>query len=366
MKIALLDPFHTGSHAQWSTGYAARSTHEVRIFSLPGRHWKWRMHGGAVALAEAFLSSGFQADLLLATDMLDLGAFLALTRRQTHNIPTALYFHENQLTYPWSPTDADVALQRDNHYAFINYSSALAADACFFNSPYHKNSFLEALPGFLKGFPDRRGMDNVRRIGEKSQVLDLALDLKGLEVGEQNDRPVLLWNHRWEYDKGPEEFFEGLLELAEEGVEFEVVVLGEGYGRVPEVFAEAKEKLGSRVLHWGYAESKSAYAQWLAKGDVLPVTSRQDFFGGSVVEAMAAGCVPLLPRRLNYPSLIPESAHKTCLYESGNFKNALRHLLQNDTWRDISPSPWVAHFDWTQLAPLYDRRFNELCTPNSN
>ena len=135
---------------------------------------------------------------------------------------------------------------------------------------------------------------------------------------------------------------------------------------MPEVFGEAKEKLGSRVLHWGYAESKSAYAQWLAKGDVLPVTSRQDFFGGSVVEAVAAGCVPLLPRRLNYPSLIPESAHGTCLYDSGDFKAALRHMLAARTWRGISPAPWVARFDWTYLASIYDRRFSELRPQTSN
>lgn len=361
MKIALLDPFHGGSHAQWSEGYARHSNHELRIFGLPGRHWKWRMHGGAVALAEAFLDSGFEADLFLATDMLDLASFLAFTRRKFPPIPSALYFHENQLTYPWSPTDADVRLQRDNHYAFINYSSALAADACFFNSPYHRRSFLEALPPFLKGFPDRRGMKNVDRIREKSKVLDLGMELEEME-GEKkrNVAPVLLWNHRWEYDKGPEAFFEALIGMAEEGIAFQVVVLGEAYGKAPAIFAEAQEKLADRILHWGFAPSRSDYLQWLRRADLLPVTSRQDFFGGSIVEAMSQGCVPLLPHRLNYPDLIPADHHGHCLYPEGGFEPALRKLLTGDHWHDISPAPWTRRFHWPRLAPAYDTEFTAL------
>ncbi|MDX1521413.1 MAG: DUF3524 domain-containing protein, partial [Anaerolineae bacterium] len=134
MKILLIEPYYTGSHAAWTDGYAKYSQHQVDILSLPGRFWKWRMHGGAVTLARKFLASTLRPDLILATDMLDLTTFLALTRERTSGIPTAIYFHENQLTYPWSPTDRDIPLNRDKHYGFINYTSALAADAVLFNS----------------------------------------------------------------------------------------------------------------------------------------------------------------------------------------------------------------------------------------
>jgi hypothetical protein len=125
MKICLIEPFHTGSHAAWAEEYARHSRHRVQLLTLAGRHWKWRMHGGAVTLARQFMEGGCAPDLLLASDMLDLTTFLALTRQKTSSLPVALYFHENQLTYPWSPADADPTLQRDAHYAFINYASAL-------------------------------------------------------------------------------------------------------------------------------------------------------------------------------------------------------------------------------------------------
>ncbi len=56
MEIALLVPYCTGSHANWAGGLARFSRHTLRILSLSGFFWKWRMHGGAVMLAREFLA----------------------------------------------------------------------------------------------------------------------------------------------------------------------------------------------------------------------------------------------------------------------------------------------------------------------
>ena len=146
------------------------------------------MHGGAVTLAKEFNNMKWGPDLILATDMLDLTTFLSLTREKSHNIPTAIYFHENQLSYPWSPKDRDIQKNRDNHYRFINYASALAADRVFFNSEFHMNSFLDALHPFLKHFPDHNELESVNNIRNKSSVLHLGMDLQrfdGCEVKKE-------------------------------------------------------------------------------------------------------------------------------------------------------------------------------------
>jgi hypothetical protein len=135
------------------------------------------MHGGAVSLAKQFIDLDFKPDLILGTSMLDFSTFLGLTKEKSAGIPTAIYFHENQLTYPWSPQDRDVKHKRDNHYAFINYTSALVADRVFFNSKYHLESFLGALPKFLNQFPDKQGKENIEFISNKSEVLYLGMDL---------------------------------------------------------------------------------------------------------------------------------------------------------------------------------------------
>ena len=49
MKALLLDPYHTGSHAHWAKGMQKHLSQipgtAVELWTMPGRHWKWRMHG---------------------------------------------------------------------------------------------------------------------------------------------------------------------------------------------------------------------------------------------------------------------------------------------------------------------------------
>ncbi len=103
MRLLLIEPYDTGSHAVWLRGYQRHSAHDVRLLTLEGKFWQWRMLGGAVTLAEQFLALDERPDLIVASDMLDLTTFLALTRPVTAHMPVAVYFHENQLTYPGGP-----------------------------------------------------------------------------------------------------------------------------------------------------------------------------------------------------------------------------------------------------------------------
>lgn len=361
MTVLLLEPFFGGSHKQWAQHWQKYSRHDIHLLTLAGRHWKWRMQGGAVALAKAWLDSDLYPDLLVATDMLDLPTFLGLTRQRSATCPTLLYFHENQITYPWSPTDHDVKLGRDNTYGYINYRSAIAADAIAFNSTYHRQSFFEALPGFLRQFPDHREQQQLEALTQKSSTLPLALDLRTMhDVASPppTGAGIILWNHRWEYDKNPELFFSWCYRLQEEGIPFRLIVLGEAYERQPSVFAEAKVRLQNHLLHFGYAQSRADYVRWLQLADILPVTSVQDFFGGSVVEAMFTHCFPILPNRLAYPEHITVPWRKHCLYESNEqgFTMLRQALLNLDhTRQQAAQMPnLVAHYDWQLRRARYD------------
>ncbi len=364
MRILLLEPFYTGSHKKWADEFRQFSKHEIEICSLPGNYWKWRMHGGAVSLAK--ITPSQKPDLILATDMLDLSTYLALTKSWSHNIPVAIYFHENQLNYPWSSTDEDVRLQRDNHYAFINYTSALCADHVFFNSQYHKDAFINELPKFLKAFPDNNNIDTIETIANKSSVLPLGLNLKKFDTCrptkfEKPERAVVLWNHRWEYDKNPALFFNALFDIASRGIDFKLIVLGESYGRKPSVFDIAKEKLADKILHFGYADTFEEYGKWLWMADVLPVTSNQDFFGASVIEAMYCNVVPFLPKRLAYPEHLPAQFHGTFFYEEDDFVNKLQRRIWDVGYvRVMNAQQYALKYDWSNLAKFYDDQMDSL------
>ena len=367
MNITLIEPFFTGSHAAWATAYAQYSEHKIDILSLSGNYWKWRMHGGAVTLATKFLESGAMPDLLLVTDMLDLTTFLALTRHKTSALPVAIYFHESQICYPWLPTDRDILQKRDQHYGFINYSSALAADAVLFNSQYHYTTFFDELPRFLKQFPDCHELGTVATIRAKSRVLPLGVDFQKFQAPElQQQReehrdhdPLILWNHRWEYDKNPDEFFQALFVLNEQGLDFRVAILGESFRQNYPIFGTARVKLGNKVVHYGYAEEFLQYARWLHRADIIPVTSHHDFFGASLVEALYCGCYPLLPKRLTYPELVPYEEYPELFYHDFQelVEKLARSLQEIETIRQQNFSHCIEQYSWQNMAPEYDTVF---------
>jgi len=361
MKIALLAPYYTGSHAAWADGLIRSSRHEITLLPLSGFFWKWRMHGGAVTLARRFMEGDLHPDLLLTTDMLDLTTFLALTRSRTHATPAALYMHENQLTYPVPPGE-----KRDLHYGFINYAAMMAADRVFFNSAFHLGSFFDELPRLLKHFPDYNELNSIARLREKSVVLPLGVDLKRYDrfrpAEPRSGPPLILWNHRWEYDKNPSEFFRVLYQLADEGVDFQVALAGENYRQAPDEFETARERLGSRIVHYGFAESFEEYARLLWRADILPVTSHHDFFGVSVVEGMYCDTFPLLPDRLTYPDFIQAEWREECLYQGyDELLTQLRRCIREiDRCRQETPRESVAIYDWSIMAGEYDEQLQSV------
>jgi len=316
-----------------------------------------------VTLAKQYRRLPESPDLLVASDMLDLATFLGLINAGNRP-PVVVYFHENQLVYPWSARDPDARTERANQYAFINFTSALAADAIAFNSEYHQRSFLEALPAFLRQFPDHQEVELITELSRKSRVLSLGIDLNINPIYSDQQPPVILWNHRWEYDKQPDLFFNWLLKLKQEKIDFQLVILGEAFGRRPDIFQIAKEKLSREILFMGYAPDRTSYTEWLAKSDILPVTSIQDFFGGSTVEALSAGCLPVLPRRLAYPEHLPPFLHDQYLYDSPEEGfQILKQLVRDpEAFRKDIPAirEWVSRYDWQNMAPQYDEWADEV------
>jgi len=201
---------------------------------------------------------------------------------------------------------------------------------------------------------------------EKSEVLHLGLDLKRFEDFRSSDKEkqseaTILWNHRWEYDKNPEEFFETLFEVKKKEIGFKLVVLGEQNDVNPPIFDEAKEKLKDEILHWGYADSFDDYAKWLWRADILPVTSNQDFFGGSVIEAMYCDCFPLLPNRLAYPEHLPEELDREFLYEEGELPARLETAIESVMGiRQVDYQSIVKKYDWKELIEKYDEKMEKL------
>lgn len=359
-QVLLIEPYYTGSHQVWADSLKAYSSHDILLLTLPGQFWKWRMQGGAVTAARLFADYD-DPDVIIVSDMMNAATFRALTRHRTANTPLAMYFHENQLTYPQS--------KRQNHgwqYGMVNYLSAMASDALYFNSAYHLESFFATLPNMLKHFGDLNELDTIPMLREKARTLSPGVDLRRLDAHrparrQRSSVPLLVWNHRWEFDKRPDLFLNGLKSLVKADIPFEVAILGENPAQTATQFEDAQRWLGDRIVQYGYAESDAEYARWLWRADYVISTADHDFFGIAVCEAMYCECIPILPFRLNYPALVPENLHEVCLYRRGQFANKLKaHLTgQHNVNRDVLRSH-VARFDWTTMAPRYDGEIERL------
>ena len=353
MKILFLEPFFGGSHKDFALGFAAHSSHEVDLVTLPDCFWKWRMQGASLYFINQIKNLA-QYDLIFTTDMMNLTDFMALAGRNLP--PIVMYFHENQLSYPLGFHG-----KKESHLGFANIISAVAADGLLFNSTYHFSAFLGEARHLIKQMPDTRPELMLSELEQNAQVLypGCRFDAIPFTLDKNTlDKPLIIWNHRWDYDKKPEVFFKVLSELKKKGVGFYLALLGEQYDIIPEVFVTAKEMFKEEILVYGYVSSREEYLSWLSKGSVVVSTAIQENFGISVVEAVRHGCFPLLPNRLSYPEIMPEKFHEQVLFRStSDLVQKLANFLQDpDRFFPMrqSLSDYAIRFSWEILSKQYD------------
>ena len=352
--------------------WARHSRLDIDILSMPARFWKWRMDGAAVTLARRWPEMGV-VDAIVATDMLDLATFLGLSRRATARIPTALYMHENQLTYPLPPAPESGPGKRQHgersrHYAFVNATSMVAADQVVFNSEFHRRDLASALGPFLQRFPDFPERAAFEAAITTSTVLPVGVETSDLPVPvaqpAPSGPPLVVWNQRWEYDKNQGELLGVLVDLAGDGIDFRVALCGEQFGHSPEEIARGVADLGARIVHTGFLP-RPDYARLLGEGTVVVSTAHHEFFGVAVLEAACAGAMPLLPRRLAYPELLPQEWHSECLYETREdlrtrLRAALEHPRASKRLGAELGHQLRAAYDWAGVAPRYDAMIERL------
>jgi glycosyltransferase involved in cell wall biosynthesis len=361
-RVLFLNPFHGGSHRAFAEGWAKHSRHAFDVVTLPARFWKWRMRGAALHFARKVEDPGLY-DALVVTDLMSLSDLKSLWGASCP--PALAYFHENQLSYPLPPGEAI-----DYQFGFTDITTCLAAQRVLFNSRFQHDAFFDRLPGFLGMMPEYPPRWVVEAIRSRAGVLHPGVDLGDAEIlprRPEDGPPLVIWNHRWEFDKEPAAFFAALDAALSRGAEFRLALLGENFQVVPKEFEAARERYGPRVVQYGYVESRDAYLGWLRRGDVVVSTAIQENFGMSIVEAVACGCLPLLPRRLAYPEILPAEFHAAGLYEdSGDLAVRLTALLRRGARGDgagrrrAALSAAMRRYAWKHVAPVFDLEIDRL------
>ena len=309
LRVLALEPYYGGSHRSFLDGWSARSRHRWEIVSLPPRHWKWRMRQAAVTMASTcaeMVAKGARFDVLWCSDMLGLAEFVGVVEPLSPEIaalPRLVYFHESQFSYP-----SRNASDRDHHFAFTNFTSALAANAVWFNSAFHYHDFFAHCQTLLERMPDYQPLAELQQVKSRATVQS-----PGVSVDQQyepSSGPLhIVWASRWEHDKNPDLFFAALRQLKKQGLAFRVSILGEQFRESPGVFDAARLEFADQLVAWGFQESREEFESALAAADVFVSTADHEFFGIAAVEAMLIGVRPLLPQRLAYPSVLKLEEH---------------------------------------------------------
>ncbi|TDT39305.1 glycosyltransferase involved in cell wall biosynthesis [Halospina denitrificans] len=358
-RVLCLSAYEAASHRQWRE-LLERSLpgYEWHSLTLPPRHFRWRIRGNPLSwLNEPLLEQSW--DLVIATSMVDLatlrGIHPALARA-----PAIAYFHENQFAYPDRRKG-----QGSNEPGIVNLYTALSADRVLFNSDWNRRSLIEGVEKLMRQLPDHKPRDLTRRLEAKSEVVPVPID-DGVFFGRDRDWspvPHLLWNHRWEYDKGPDRLLAILRALKRNGQAFRISVVGQQFRSAPEAFEAIRAEFNGELVHFGFLASEDDYRSLLGEADLVLSTALHDFQGLAILEGMAAGAVPVVPDRLAYPEYVPaalryESSEVDVDREAAKATALIRELLNN-------PRPACATFRpdayrASQVLPLYERAFSEL------
>ncbi|BBB25632.1 tRNA-queuosine alpha-mannosyltransferase domain-containing protein [Amphritea japonica] len=352
MNILLLSAYDAASHAYWHKGLVDNlSQHQWTVLTLPPRYFSWRIRGNSLSWAfneREVLEQEY--DLIVATSMTDLSALRGFIPNLA-GIPTLVYFHENQFAYPESGREYGNVEPK-----ILNLYTALAADHICFNTAYNRHTFIAGCRALLKKLPDQIPTGVVEQLEQRSSVLQVPLSESSYLNHDPQPGPVrLIWNHRWEFDKGPEQLLNAMAGLCEAGVDFRLDLVGQQFRKVPEQFQALKELLGDRVGHWGFVESVGDYRRLLQQADIVLSTALHDFQGIAVLEGVAAGAMPLVPNRLAYPELFPAD----CCYRSGegeaeNLMTGIMDYAQKKNSGESVQAPDISALSWSSMAPQYE------------
>ncbi|MFO7822110.1 MAG: DUF3524 domain-containing protein [Lentisphaeria bacterium] len=372
MKILSLQPYYGGSHKHVMDSLLAESQHSWQLLTLPARKWQWRMRHAAATFAEQLASSELpkavrQSEAIFCSDMLNLAEFRGLAPTWAARLPAVVYFHENQFAYP---ARKKYQQKQNAEYGFTNMFAACAADQVWFNSAHNRDSFFAGLEKYLKKQSDCQPWDSFEKVQSKCRIVYPGIYPPPVpNPGERKPGPLrIAWAARWEYDKGPEDFFDALRGLRAAGVEFRLRVLGEQFARIPDVFKQAAETFEGEIEAWGFEPSREKYFEWLQGADVFVSTAKHEFFGISVLEGAAAGAVPILPDRLSYPEIF--AGCDNCFYDgtvlglANKLEEVSQQLTRKDSrnWRELRRKciDRALSFHWHKQAAEFDCGLQEV------
>ncbi len=287
-RILVVEPYYGGSHRQFLDGLRSHLPAEWLFLTLPARKWKMRMQLAAPWVVAELAKLPVEKRWF---DTLLVSTFVdcAVLRALLSTLPG------------WNPRTLICLYFHENQFA---YPSRSADPGLFQFTAVNFNSALAAdRLAFNSEFNRRTFLDGVASLLNKAT--DIALPDLCARLAAKS---TLLYP----------------------GIELAAI--------------ETPKR--------GFVANRQHYLRLLGMGTVVVSTALHEFYGIAVIEAVRAGCRPLLPNRLSYPELFPHQY----LYKEGELAARLEDHCRAP--RALSRERALAlteRFSWQSLAGGYRR-----------
>jgi glycosyltransferase involved in cell wall biosynthesis len=179
---------------------------------------------------------------------------------------------------------------------WLQIGGSIAADRVVFNSDHCQTMAREAFSEYLTP-------DQMKRIEDKSDVLKFGFvsgDEPETRPATDDDRPVFLYNHRFESYKNPDKTFQLFDELRKAGRNFEV--------HVTQVAGQASG--GRRKYHFDkivFEPVKTDYMSRIAETpSINTINSQHETFCISLMDSISVGHLVVAPDSVTFPELVPD------------------------------------------------------------
>ena len=336
-KALLLSAYDARSHKLWRQRVVSLIPQiQWQQLVLPPRNFNWRIRSNSLYWAannREELCADY--DFLLATSMVDLSSLRGMVPSLS-KLPTIVYFHENQFAYPGQEQNTDNKnpnnTQPNNiEPLLVPVYSALCADRIVFNTNFNKSTFVEGVRNLFNKLPDKLPTLVIEKL-QSATVIPVPVEILSSQHRNKKQTKLLevVWNHRWEYDKGPELLLAIIEQSSRQKLKIRFHIVGEEFRQQPSVFKRIEELIREHEANlsiangsYGFVENEQEYYDLLSNCDVVLSTAMHDFQGLAIQEACLAGCTPVAPNNLAYPEYLPTDF----LYDAGLADNDKAHFV---------------------------------------
>jgi len=239
-----------------------------------------------------------------------------------------------------SYTSEDFASPMADWAKFFERGWSKICDGIFVGTEYHKQKFIKK-----RGIA---GLDKkIHVTGNPFKTADILKNVSGKIVPVANRENIVLFSHRWDYEKRPNVFVDMMNQLYQKRQDFRVII------------TTSRKKFGSNQ-QWLIDKLKSAkfpyqvhagitkeqYYQLVSEAKVFVSTTIEENFGYCLLESMTLGCTPVVPNKYSHPEIL--EFDKRFLYN--NKKEAVKMI---DSFLDNPVSV-------SKLADKYNHSLSEM------